>query len=133
MTDVHFESFSETTRIHDLPDSGRTVPDKNRRHIVPSALRGQFLGERWIAGRACVVQPYVLSTALLVDVSFPTLDCEFSARYCYERPEQALDALRDWNGRLDPPGAWLREEITARVGPGVLEGHLSGCYGWRGR
>ena len=87
--------------------------------IVPPAWRHAFLGERWIAGHPCVVQQGVLSTALLVDVSFSPLSCESIARYCYGDVEEALLALRDWDGRLDPPGHWMTEVVTGRVGPGA--------------
>lgn len=73
--------------------------------IVPAPWRGAFLAERWIAGRACVVQTAISSTDLLVDASFRTCFCEFTRRYCYKDADAALVALRAWNGRanlLDP-------------------------------
>jgi hypothetical protein len=93
--------------------------------IVPAALRGAFLAERWIAGRPCVVQQSICSFVLLVDVSFAGGFCEFGARYCYTDAEDALVALRDWDGRLDPPGQWTKEVISGRMGPGAFEDRAS--------
>jgi hypothetical protein len=88
--------------------------------IVPRVWRHAFLGERWIAGRPCVVARCICSTELLVDVSFSTLCCEAVARYSYVDAEAALLALRDWDGRLDPPGPWTKEMVTRDVGPGAF-------------
>ena len=93
--------------------------------IVPRELRDAFRGERWIAGKPCVVQKGALSTALLVDVSFSPLLCNFIAQYHYETEEDALLAMRDWDGRLDPPGRWMKEVVTGRMGPGVFDNRCS--------
>jgi len=89
--------------------------------IVPPAWRGVFLAERWIAGRACVVQTSVSSTDLIVDAAFRTSFCEFTARFCYEDSEEALVAMRDWDGKSDPPGPWTKEAVTQRLGPGAID------------
>jgi len=93
--------------------------------IVPVELRESFRGERWIAGKPCVVQEGVFSTALLVDVSFSPLLCNFIAQYHYENVEEALLAMRDWDGRRDPPGRWMKEVVTGRMGPGVFDDRCS--------
>jgi hypothetical protein len=124
MTDTRSEttawSTARTDELSHPPGELSTYVDCSQ-PIVPPAWRYAFLAERWIAGRPCVVQPSVGATALLVDASFSGLYCEFTARYCYEDAEEALLALRDWDGRLDPPGNWTQEVVTSRIGPGVFD------------
>lgn len=42
-------------------------------------------------------------------------------RYCYERHQDAINALLAWDGRGDPPGPWIKEKPSERLGPGALE------------
>ena len=93
--------------------------------IVPPAWRHAFRAERWIAGKPCAILEGALSTALLVDVSFSPLFCDSTAQYRYEHADEALLALRDWDGRLDPPGRWLKEVVTGRMGPGAFDDRCS--------
>ena len=95
---------------------GRQGVVRSRRAIVPPAFRSAFLGERWVAGRPCVVQAALCSTALLVDITFTESCWEFAARYEYQAAEDALLALRDWDGRFDPPGAWIRVPASTELG-----------------
>lgn len=104
-------------RINALVDSARPV--------VPASGRGGFLAERWIAERPCVVQSFMSLTALIVGVRFEGLLYAYDAKYLYEDEVDALLALRDWTGRCDPPGPWIRELKTEREGPGNFNGaHL---------
>lgn len=118
--DTSAESTAWTKEPRQRPSDLNAFIDCSKA-IVPPACRYAFLAERWIAGRPCVVQPAVGATALLVDASFSNLYCEFTARYCYEDSEEALLALRDWDGRGDPPGKWTKEVVNHRVGPGLLD------------
>ena len=124
MTDTHPGTPAESTDWTEEPIESARLLDAfagGSRSIVPPAWRSEFLAERWIAGRPCAVQPSVASTGLIVDVSFSSLDYKFTAHYHYGHAEDALLALRDWDGRLDPPGPWLKEGVTNRIGPGVQE------------
>ena len=93
--------------------------------IVPIHLRQAFRAERWIGGKPCVIQEGALWTALLVDVSFSPPVCDFIAQYRYESVDEALLALRDWDGRLDPPGQWIKEVVTGRTGQGAFNNPCS--------
>jgi len=122
MIDTHTESSAESTDWTEEPREGASVVTAfvgRNQPIVPPAWRSEFLAERWIAGRACAVQPSDGSTGLIVDVSFSALDYECTAHYHYDEAEDALLALRDWDGRLDPPGPWIKERISDRRGPGA--------------
>jgi hypothetical protein len=122
MHDTEIETVAKlSTSSPELCDRGLRILNEDSRPIVPPARRSEFIGERWIAGRACVVQPHVLSTTLLVNASFSELSCESTDRYSYGSSEEALLALQAWNGRLDPPGPWTKEEVTERVGPGFID------------
>lgn len=40
-------------------------------------------------------------------------------RYCYEREEDARAALVAWDFNGDPPGPWIKEKPSDRLGPGA--------------
>lgn len=40
-------------------------------------------------------------------------------RFCYETRTAAQDALDAWDGRGDPPGPWIKEKPSDRLGPGA--------------
>lgn len=42
-------------------------------------------------------------------------------RYCYEHAIAAAAAVVLWDGKGDPPGPWLKEKPSDRLGPGVTE------------
>jgi len=122
MTDTHPETSADPTNWTQEPTERASVVSAfagGNQPIVPPAWRSEFLAERWIAGRACAVQPSLGQTGLIVDVSFSSFDYRFTAHYHYEQAEDALLALRDWDGRLDPPGPWIKEGMSNRVGPGA--------------
>jgi hypothetical protein len=124
MTDPAYETSSQSVAWTDEPkERARDLYAfvDSSQPIVPPACRHAFLGERWIAGQPCVVQQGFLSTALLVDVSFSPLFCDSMAQYRYENADEALLALRDWNGQVDPPGRWMKEVVTGRMGPGAFD------------
>lgn len=78
-----------------------------------------FLAERWLGDRHLVVQRFIFTAALLADVRIQGLIYDYSARYCYEREADALKALVTWDGQGDPPGPWVKEKISERLGPGA--------------
>lgn len=40
-------------------------------------------------------------------------------RYCYENYRDAQNALMAWDGEGDPPGPWIKEKPSGRLGPGA--------------
>jgi hypothetical protein len=60
-------------------------------------------------GQWAVIKPFTCTVAILVGLS----GWGFEQRFDYETYGEALSALLTWNGRGDPPGAWLAE----RAGP----------------
>lgn len=87
---------------------------------VPEEWRTEFVMTREVAGRGlCGVQRFIYTCGLLTDLSFSGLTYGYSARYCYEVPLDARAALGEWDGVGDPPGAWVKEKVSERLGPGA--------------
>lgn len=42
-------------------------------------------------------------------------------RYCYEHAIAAGAAAVLWDGKGDPPGPWIKEKPSERLGPGATE------------
>lgn len=42
-------------------------------------------------------------------------------RYCYEHAIAAGAAAVLWDGKGDPPGPWIKEKPSERLGPGVTK------------
>lgn len=42
-------------------------------------------------------------------------------RFCYEHKVDAVAALDAWDGRGDPPGPWIKEKPSDRLGPGLSD------------
>ena len=43
----------------------------------------------------------------------------YKRRFCYELETDADRALRQWDGTGDPPGPWVKEKPSDRLGPGA--------------
>lgn len=71
--------------------------------------------------RQCAVMEFIFTHGLLVDFVSTEMTYDYSARYCYPSKDDALAALRDWNGKGDPPGRWAKEKVSGRLGPALLE------------
>ena len=39
----------------------------------------------------------------------------YDARYCYPIERDALHDLREWDGKGDPPGDWIKEKVSERA------------------
>ena len=66
-------------------------------------------------GSLCGVMPMLYTAGL-----FCGLDAYgWQRRYCYEHQQAAIDALLAWDGRGDPPGPWIKEKPSERLGPGA--------------
>jgi len=45
----------------------------------------------------------------------------YSRRYCYEHAADAIAAVDAWDGVGDPPGPWIKEKPSDRLGPGATD------------
>lgn len=66
-------------------------------------------------GSLCGIMPQFLTTAIVCGLT----DWGYSRRYCYEHKSQAVAALLGWDGVGDPPGPWIKEKPSERLGPGA--------------
>jgi hypothetical protein len=46
-------------------------------------------------------------------------DIGWRSRFCYEHKQDAIAALDKWDGKGDPPGPWIKEKPSDRLGPGA--------------
>jgi hypothetical protein len=85
----------------------------------------EVLGDLFIAARrvpdrgVCVVQRFMVTCGLHVDMTIDGQTYENAQRYCYHSASEAIEALRTWGGKGDPPGDWIREKVSGRFGPGA--------------
>ena len=63
----------------------------------------------------CAVKPMLTTAGLFVGLDWTW----YVKRYCYETAEEATEALRAWDGKGDPPGLWIKEKPSDRLGPGA--------------
>lgn len=55
------------------------------------------------------------TTGLFVGIT----EWEYERRFCYEDWHEARKALEAWDGAGDPPGSWIKEKPSNRLGPGA--------------
>lgn len=67
------------------------------------------------SGVVCGVLGQMYTTGLFVGLDH----YGYSRRYCYEHRADALVALMLWDGEGDPPGPWIKEKYSERLGPGA--------------
>jgi len=92
---------------------------KQAHDLIPEAWDGHILFARMIDGKLCCIQPMIYTMAFLVGVTFEEHSYDYDARYCYADLDGAFHALSAWDGNGDPPGPWIKEKISARLGPGA--------------
>jgi hypothetical protein len=68
-------------------------------------------------GRIIGVLPMLFTHGLYVGMT----EYSYDRRYCYENNRDALEAARTWDGKGDPPGPWIKEKPSDRLGPGATE------------
>lgn len=68
-------------------------------------------------GTMCALQRQLFTTALMVGLD----RVGYKRRYCYERMADAREALVQWDGAGDPPGPWVKEKPSDRLGPGATK------------
>ncbi len=77
---------------------------------------------RLIPGQGlCLLRRFIYTTGLLTHVSLDETGCSYAARYCYAHIGDAFSALASWNGEGDPPGPWIKEKVSERLGPGTRQ------------
>jgi len=66
----------------------------------------------------CSIFPYLYTGGLVIGID----PIGHAGRYCYETVAAATAALASWDGRGDPPGAWIKFKGTGceRLGPGCI-------------
>lgn len=89
--------------------------------MIPAQWRDQMKEPREIDGKLCCLQHFIFTTGLLVGVTFDGMTYNYEARYCYATVVDALGALIRWDGQGDPPGPWVKEKVSGRLGPGALQ------------
>lgn len=83
---------------------------------IPEMWRDEFLDVREIPGLGlCVVQRFMYTCGLLVNVRINGQSYDYDARYCYPNTRDALRDLQEWDGKGDPPGDWIKEKVSERV------------------
>ena len=81
---------------------------------------GEILDSRVVPGQGlCAVRHFIYTDGLMTHVQIDRVSCGFEARYCYEDRAAALKALHTWDGKGDPPGPWIKEKTSERLGPGA--------------
>jgi hypothetical protein len=76
----------------------------------------QYTQMRFLEQRGwCGVAPQLFTCGLFHGL---TLD-SYAGRFCYAKTEEAMEALRTWDGSGDPPGPWIKEKPSDRLGPGA--------------
>jgi hypothetical protein len=65
----------------------------------------------------CAIQRQLFTVGLIVGLD----RVGWKRRYCYEREYDAREALIHWDGKGDPPGPWIKEKPSDRLGPGAVK------------
>lgn len=76
-----------------------------------------------IAGKVCGLGRQVFTTSLMVGMAADELGLPYERRYCYENRQDALDALRAWDGVDHPSGPWVKMKSAIwgeLLGPGAM-------------
>lgn len=61
------------------------------------------------------ILPMIMTFGLFVGLQ----EYGYERRYCYEHGEDAWTACQEWDGKGDPPGPWIKEKPSDRLGPGI--------------
>jgi hypothetical protein len=76
-------------------------------HVVKKMPDGSWIG----------VMPMLFTTGLFVGLD----EKGYDRRYCYANSMDAMEALLRWDGVDDPPGPWIKEKPSNRLGPGAVK------------
>lgn len=87
---------------------------------VPADWRVEVFAAREIPGQGlCVLRRFAFTTGLMTQVIFDGGCVDYRLRFCYPDIGDAFAALATWDGQGDPPGDWIKEKETGRLGPGA--------------
>ena len=90
----------------------------NKRFGEPDALALGYESARMLPnGEIAAVMRMLFTAGLFVGVD----SYAWRTRFCYETLQEAEDALAVWDGSGDPPGKWIKEKPSDRLGPGALK------------
>ena len=70
-----------------------------------------------LTGELAGIMPMLYTTGLFVGIT----EAGWRTRFCYEHRKDAIAALDAWNGLGDPPGPWIKEKPSDRLGPGAVK------------
>ena len=104
--------------------SRRKRPAADRSALIDALLEQGYEDLREIDGHGlCGIREFVFTTAVAIQLD----EVGYRGRYCYEVDAHARAALRDWDGKADPSGPWIKYKGAPgeRTGPGFA-GELYG-------
>lgn len=136
----NYDTFGEPKSMFSKPVEGRGNDLKDRlereatamaeleafaeKHRVDQPLTreefeqlGYAVGKRLVSGEWLAVQKMIATAGLFV----VTDNIGYRTRYCYEHMHEAVLACMEWNGVGDPPGNWIKEKPSERLGPGATQ------------
>lgn len=76
---------------------------------------GYFHSRLLPSGEMAGLQAMITTTGLFVGIDADA----YERRYCFEHAADAAFALATWDGTGDPPGPWIKEKPSNRLGPGA--------------
>jgi hypothetical protein len=66
-------------------------------------------------GELAATQRMLYTTGVVVGLT----QIGYDRRFCYDLEPEAVSALLVWEGVGDPPGPWIKEKPSDRLGPGA--------------
>lgn len=92
--------------------------------LLPPEWTGDIACARMIDGKLCGVQRFIFTSGFLVGLRFDGWTYSYDRRYCYADDDEAVDAARTWDGQGDPPGRWVKEKVSGRLGPAIVDASM---------
>ncbi|BDE73483.1 MAG TPA: hypothetical protein PK306_02855 [Aquabacterium sp.] len=86
------------------PGRVRQPPGSPTQELLSFLQEQGYRELRLIGDVLCGLHRYNFTTGLAVGLTF---EC-YERRYCFEHSEDALRALRDWDGQGHPSGPWIK-------------------------
>ena len=89
------------------PGRVRQPPGSPTQELLSFLQEQGYRELRLIGDVLCGLHRYNFTTGLAVGLTF---EC-YERRYCFEHSEDALRALRDWDGQGHPSGPWIKCKV----------------------
>lgn len=94
------------------------VAEQNKTEAIEHlAAQGYMFVRELPDGKLAGLHPQMFTTGLFVGLQKDW----YERRYCYEKFIHAYEALQAWDGKGDPPGPWIKEKPSDRLGPGAIK------------